>query len=116
MPTAPLPNYLRTYRRRHGLTQSEVAALLGTRDVAAISLYESAQRVLLLPTALAYEAIFGVPVGELFAGELRTAQDAVRRRAGTLAARIQQQPATPWTPRKLERLTLLAQAPTAPRA
>ena|SRR5690348_11260412 len=63
-----LQNYLRTYRRKSGLTQREVAFLLGTKAAAQLSRYEQWHRVPPLRTALALEAIFKIPVGEIFGG------------------------------------------------
>ena len=63
-----LPNYLRTHRKRAGLSQDEVAFLLGCRSGAKVSRYERLARRLSLETAFAYEALFGVPARELFAG------------------------------------------------
>src|SRR5712664_1529669 len=68
MNTRKLENYLRSYRRRAGLTQREVAFLIGCRDGAQISRYEKRRRLPPLETALAWEIVFGVPVSELFAG------------------------------------------------
>jgi transcriptional regulator with XRE-family HTH domain len=63
-----LENYLRTYRKKAGLSQREVAFLLGCEDGAQISRYEKRHRLPPLETALACEAIYGVPIAELFAG------------------------------------------------
>src|SRR5437660_10555182 len=63
-----LQNYLRTYRRKSGLTQQEVAFLLGRKNGAQLSRYEKRQHLPPLRTALACEAIFHVPVAELFGG------------------------------------------------
>src|SRR3989442_14407584 len=68
MATHKLENYLRTYRKRSGLTQREVAFLVGCRNGAQVSRYEKRRRLPPLRTALACEAAFGVPVSELFAG------------------------------------------------
>jgi len=68
MKTHKLENYLRSHRRRAGLTQREVAFLIGCRDGAQISRYEKRRRLPPLETALAWEIIFGIPVSELFAG------------------------------------------------
>src|SRR2546429_9576493 len=70
MATHKLENYLRTYRKRSGLTQREVAFLVGCRNGAQVSRYEKRRRLPPLRTALACEAAFGVPVAELFAGTL----------------------------------------------
>src|SRR5207247_2891499 len=61
-------NYLRTCRKRSGLAQHEVAFLLGCQNGGFVSRYEKRKRLPTLTTALACEAVFGVPVAELFAG------------------------------------------------
>ena len=61
-----LNNYLRSYRRRTGLSQSDVAFLLGSHNEAQVSRYEKGHHLPPLRTALAYTAIFGVSLGELF--------------------------------------------------
>lgn len=63
-----LPNYLKMHRKRAGLSQAELARLLGCRSAGKVSRYEHFKRVPTLETALACEQIFGVPVRELFAG------------------------------------------------
>src|SRR5262245_19612783 len=63
-----LNNYLRTYRKHSGLSQSEVAFLVKVNDKAAMSRYETGGRSPSLRTALAYQALYGTPVAELFAG------------------------------------------------
>lgn len=60
--------YLRTYRKQSGLTRQEVALLLRCENGAQVSRYEKRHRLPPLETALACEAIFGIPVSELFAG------------------------------------------------
>src|SRR5437667_302672 len=67
MATPKLENYLRTYRKRSGLTQRDVAFLVGCRNGAQVSRYEKRRRLPPLRTALVYEAAFGVPVSVLFA-------------------------------------------------
>jgi len=76
-----LNNYLRSYRRRQHLTQDEVAFLLGGECGTKISRYERERRLPPLGTALAYEAILGVPIRELFAGRFEKVEREVRRRA-----------------------------------
>ena len=68
MATEKLTNYLRTHRKRLGLTQKQVAFLLECEADKSISRHETFSRVPSLETALAYEAIYGVPIRELFAG------------------------------------------------
>lgn len=68
MEPRPLPNYLRTYRKKAGLTQQDFAFLLGVKDGAQVSRYEKGHRLPPLRTALVCEAVLGVEVSELFAG------------------------------------------------
>jgi len=64
----PLVNYLRAQRKRAGLSQKEVAFLLGYSQQDAISKHEAFESVPPLIMALGYQAIFRVPLSELFAG------------------------------------------------
>jgi transcriptional regulator with XRE-family HTH domain len=75
-----LPDYLRSERRRAGLSQEDIAALLGT-GVLSISRYEQRRRLPPLELALAYQAVFGTPVAELFPGRFREIVNLVRDRA-----------------------------------
>jgi transcriptional regulator with XRE-family HTH domain len=75
-----LPDYLRSERRRAGLSQEDIAALLGT-SVLTISRYERRTRLPPLELALAYQAVFGTPVAELFPGRFREIVKRVRVRA-----------------------------------
>lgn len=75
-----LPDYLRSERRRAGLSQEDIAALLGS-GVLAISRYEGRKRIPPLEIALAYQAVFGTPVAELFPGRYQEIVKQVRARA-----------------------------------
>jgi transcriptional regulator with XRE-family HTH domain len=88
MPAHKLDNYLRMYRKRAGLSQDEVAYLLGTKSGTMTSRYERFRRTPSLETALAYEAIYGVPAKELFAGVSARAERVVRHRARILRKRL----------------------------
>lgn len=60
--------YLRSYRRRWGLTQDELARLLGCKTGAVISRLERYGRQPSLEAAYALEIIFGTAPIELFPG------------------------------------------------
>lgn len=68
MNSPSVANYLRTYRKRSGLTQREVAFLLGCKDAGQVSRYERRRRLPTLRTALACASILRVPLEKLFAG------------------------------------------------
>src|SRR3989442_840206 len=89
MATHKLENYLRTYRKRSGLSQREVAFLVGCRNGAQVSRYEKRRRLPPLRTALACEAAFGVPVSELFAGLREAAGKAVGERLLALKSKLE---------------------------
>jgi len=57
---------LRTYRRSWGLSQGELADLLGFQSPAQISRIEHDKRIPGLETALACSTLFGVSLPELF--------------------------------------------------
>ena len=84
-----LDNYLRAYRKRSGLTQREVAFLLGCRNGVQVSRYEKRRCVPLLATALACEAVFGIPVAELFAGVRERVGREVDKRLLELKSKLQ---------------------------
>lgn len=88
MPNHRLENYLKTYRKRAGLSQAEMAYLLGSRDGTCPARHEGFIRTPSLETALAYEVIYGTPVKELFAGMYARAERAAARRARVLEKRL----------------------------
>jgi len=89
MAASPLPNYLRTHRKRWALSQKQLVHLLGFGTCSPVSKYE---RNLVLPslkTVLAYEIIFGEPARALFPGEHLAVEEAVMRRALVLYERLE---------------------------
>jgi transcriptional regulator with XRE-family HTH domain len=63
-----LNNYLRTHRKRTGLSQSDISFLVRLTSKSVLSRYERGESQPSLRTALACQAAFGTPVSELFAG------------------------------------------------
>src|SRR5690348_1346187 len=61
-------NYLRAYRKKSGLSQRELARLLGYNDAGQVSRHERSASSPPLSAALAYEAIFRAPIASIFAG------------------------------------------------
>lgn len=74
-------NYLRAHRKKSGLSQRDVAKLIGYKGGGQISCHERGTSVPSLAAALAYESIFGVPVATIFADM----HDAIR---GTVEAEL----------------------------
>lgn len=86
---AKLSNYLLSNRKRLGLSQDEVAFLLGTRSGAKTNRHERFVREPNLAAALAYQVIFQKPVSELFGGLYEKIEKLIAVRAKVLAHRIQ---------------------------
>lgn len=84
----PLPHYLLTHRKRAGLSQRELAFLLGTKSGTKVSRHEQAQREPSLRTALAYAAVYRVPVEDLFPGLALAAELRVVGRKQALLLRL----------------------------
>ena len=84
-----LDNYLRSYRRRAGLSQEEMAFLLGGKDGAKVCRHERFARTPTIETAFAYEIVFGVVTSELFAGIYDQVERKTLRRVKTLLARVE---------------------------
>src|SRR5437870_5521394 len=106
-----LPNYLKTYRKRAGLSQDEVAFLLGCKGGAKVSRYERLARKPSLETAFAYEKVFGVPARELLAGVAEKVDEKVHIRARVLAEKLNLENPDRLMVRKLEFLKALASGP-----
>ena len=90
-----LPNYLQTQRKRLSLSQEEVGFLLGLAGMNKgnkVCRDENFAREPSLQDALAYEAIYGQPVRELFAGLYQQAQQNVAARAKILNFRKVRKP------------------------
>jgi DNA-binding XRE family transcriptional regulator len=83
-----LENYLKTYRKRAGISQQEMDYLLGGHGGTRTSRYEHFKRTPNLETALACEAIFHKPVRELFAGVNIRAERQTILRARLLRKRL----------------------------
>ena len=64
-----LPHYLKTCRKRVGLSQEDIAYLLGFESSAHVSRYERYRRSPIFRMALAMCVIFQLPPRELFGGE-----------------------------------------------
>jgi transcriptional regulator with XRE-family HTH domain len=108
--SARLENYLVTYRKRAGFTQDEVAFLLGSQSGAKVSRYERRVRRPNLETVFAYEALFGVPARELFAGLFEKVEKEALDRAQQLIQSLATVEANRVMTRKLTALRALAGA------
>ena len=85
-----ISSYLRFHRKRAGLSQGEVADLIGYLTHAQVSKHERAENLPSLLIALGYQAIFCVPVSELFPGVYETVKLGVDQRLNALTNELQQ--------------------------
>ena len=77
-----LGNYVRVHRKKAGLSQRELARLLGYNREFQISRHEQSHTVPPLLVALAYQEVFQVPISAIFTGIHQTvAQIVVRNKA-----------------------------------
>ena len=97
-----LQNYLRTYRKRSGLSQDEVAFLLGCQKGTKVFRYERFVRKPSLETLFAYEVVFGAPVRELFAGAYQKVEKRISNRAQLLTRKLNRATPDRMATRKLE--------------
>jgi len=108
MPQRRLPNYLRASRKQAGLSQDDLAFLLGCDSGTKVSRYEMFRRQPGLPTVFALEAIFGKPARELFAGVYEEAEQQTAERARRLIDRLNKHGDGPQLRRKLALLQTIA--------
>ena len=102
-----LHNYLRTSRLATGLTQSDVARLLGGVDGTTPSRYELCRRSPGLAAVLAYAAIFDADPRELFAGRYQRVAASVAKHAASLLKDLRREGA--HRVRRAERISYLVE-------
>jgi transcriptional regulator with XRE-family HTH domain len=83
-----LPKYLKSYRKRSGLSQDEVAFLLGCASGAKVSRYERFARQPNWETVAACEVVFRAPMRDLLAGGYQKVEETVHQRAQILAEKL----------------------------
>lgn len=81
--------YLRTYRRNWGLTQKDLAELVGIASPVQISRYENSKRAPKIEVALACQVIFGVPPSTMFPDAYALAEDEVMRNMCQIDQRLE---------------------------
>lgn len=78
------PCALRAYRRSWGLSQKELAEILGFESRTQVSRIEHGKRVPLLETALACSTLFGVSLDELFPQFVAEIEEKLREKISRL--------------------------------
>lgn len=104
-----LQNCLRTARRRSGLTQDEIAFLLGAPSSKKVSRHETFDRLPSVCTIFAYEIIFRAFARVLFAGAYEEVRCAVTCRAKCLIQTLSEKPGNPLSIHKLKYLQAIVE-------
>ena len=85
-----ITSYLRSHRKSAGLSQRDLAKIIGYLTTAQVSKYERAEILPSLLVALAYEVVFGKPVAELFPGIHETVRKGIEERLAKMESELQQ--------------------------
>ena len=104
-----LQNCLRISRRRSGLTQDEIASLLGATSSTKVSRHETFNRLPSVSTIFAYEIIFRTSARALFASPYEEVRRAVIDRAKCLIQTLSEKPRDPLAKHKLEYLQAIVE-------
>lgn len=94
MSSPKLGNYLRTYRIRAGLTQRDVAVLLGLEAASTISRTEKGKRIPSVHFLLGYSVLFKIPPEDLVPGICRDMEKAILDRTRFLTEKLRKRRAT----------------------
>jgi hypothetical protein len=86
---AHITSYLRAYRKWSGLSQKELAILIGYPNEGLVSRHERLCCTLPFRAALGYEAVFGIPASKLFPVAYDEISQAVEGRLKRLEERLQ---------------------------
>ncbi len=84
----PYPSYLRTHRKKWGLTLAELGQFLGLSE-SGVSKYENLARDPGRDTLIAAELVFGVPARKLFPGLYAPIEREMLARVAALAEALQ---------------------------
>jgi transcriptional regulator with XRE-family HTH domain len=84
-----IQNSLRLYRRKRGLSQKDIARLLGYQSTTAISSYERGTKAPQLTNLLRLEIIYRIPVAFLFWDHYRELRNEIHRKEEKILDRKQ---------------------------
>ena len=82
-------NYLRLHRRKRGLTQEELAFLLGYQSGAKISRLEQIDPPQVFSLGFAFELLFGVDAREIYPALFEAVRETVIHRLNELETKLQ---------------------------
>jgi DNA-binding XRE family transcriptional regulator len=104
-----IANYLRSHRRKSGLSQRELGQIVGFITGFPVSRHERSATIPALLIALSYGAVFRVPISDLFPGLYITVDASIEEQLANLEEELQQSTAkgrqSAFIARKLEWLS-----------
>lgn len=109
MSSPKLGSYLRTYRLRAGLTQRDVAMLLGLETGSTISRTEKSKEIPSVLILLGYCVLFDANPEELAPGTFRKIESTISSRVDVLAEKLRKCPKTPTVLARINFLENLSQ-------
>lgn len=86
-----LVNYVRARRKKAGLSERELALILGYHNEGVVSRHELFRSIPPLLTALGYEVIFQTSISELFPGLRETVENAIERSLAEFESALREQ-------------------------
>jgi len=90
MTAEQIANYLRLHRRKSGLSQRELAQIVGSLTEIPVSRHERSFTIPALLVALGYEVIFQVPISEIFPGLYQTVEAGIEERLAIMEDELQE--------------------------
>lgn len=90
MKESHLASYLSSHRKRSGLSQKELGTLLGYPDEGPVSRHERRRSIPPLRIALGYQALFHIPVAELFPSAYEAMQESIEIRLKKMRCDLEQ--------------------------
>ena len=88
MTSSSVGTYLRFLRRRSGLSQRELAQILGNVSATQVSRHERSVTPPALPTAFGYQAVFQKPASDIFPGLYHTVEAGVDQRLAAFESEL----------------------------
>jgi transcriptional regulator with XRE-family HTH domain len=85
-----IANYLRSHRRKSGLSQRELAQIVGFLTGVQVSKHERSTAIPALLIAVGYEAIFHVSLSELFPGIYQSVETRIEEYLANMEEELQQ--------------------------
>jgi transcriptional regulator with XRE-family HTH domain len=81
-------SYLRYHRKNSGLTQNELAELLGSIGPRQVGRHETAEAIPSFLVAVGYQTVFGASIAELFPGVFDTVRVGIEQRLSEMEDRL----------------------------